>query len=370
MKYFIIAGEASGDLHASNLIREIKSLDSNAVFQGMGGELMRKQGCSLVQDYRNMAFMGFVAVLFNLKAIRRNFQIAHQAIMNFRPDHLILIDYPSFNLKIAKFAKQHIANIKITYYIPPKAWAWKKWRVHKIAQYSDKILGIFPFEPEFYKSYGYNAEYVGNPTVESIDRFIHANAHIEKTKSIVLVPGSRPHEVEKCLPKMLLAVEKYADEYEINITQAPALDSPIYERIISKTLKGRYHPNLCLDTYLTVTKAAVAVVNSGTATLETALLRIPQVAVYHIAFPHIAGLIWKLVFTIRHFTLVNIIAGKEVIKELLAYLFTVKNIQTELDKLLLDSEYRAKMLDEYERIEEKLGHNRTAEEAAKIICNK
>ncbi len=368
MKYFLIAGEASGDMHGSNLIGAIKSLDKNSTFVGMGGDMMKEAGCQLVQNYRNMAYMGFVAVAMNWRKIRHNIVLAKQEITNYHPDNLILIDYPSFNLRIAKFVKQHFPDIHITYYIPPKIWAWKRWRVHQIAKFSNHILGIFPFEPNFYLKYGYNALYVGNPTVETIDNYLSGHQEIFKAKRIALVPGSRKYEVEKCLPVMLHAVEQWLGDYEVIITKAPTLSEDCYKRIILNTLGNEVkHISLSDSTYDVMASSVVAVVNSGTATLETALLGTPQVAVYHVEFPHLMGALRDVLFSIPYFTLVNIIADRQVIKELLAYEFTAENVRSEVERLLSDSEYRKSMLQGYREIKNILGTKKAAIEAAKII---
>lgn len=368
MKYFIIAGEASGDQHGANLMREIKKLDENAVFEGMGGDMMRAENCTLVQDYRNMAFMGFVAVAMNLRKIRQNFHIAKKAIIDFQPDHLILIDYPSFNLKIADFCKQNLSKTKITYYIPPKIWAWKTWRVHKIAKLSDNILGIFPFEPDFYARYGYKAQYVGNPTKETIAQYTAQNPVFDRKHQIVLVPGSRKYEVEKCLPIMLQATKLFSAEYKIIITQAPTLDDSVYTKIIEKSTaeKGK-NISLTRDTYDAIRCSEAAIVNSGTATLETALLGTPQVAVYHVEFPHLMGALRNILFSIPHFTLVNIIAGREVIRELLAYEFTAENVRNELTHILFNPQYRRNITEGYREINQILGSNHAASTAARMI---
>ncbi len=366
MKYFIIAGEASGDLHASNLIRALHEQDTNAVFVGMGGDKMQAVGCMLVQHYREMAFMGFVAVLKNLGKVRRNFQIAHETLLQENPDVLVLIDYPSFNLKIATWCKKHLPKTKIYYYIPPKVWAWKRWRVHKIAQVSDKILGIFPFEPAFYAKYGYKAEYVGNPTMDSIRDWTKDKGQRTKDagqKLIAILPGSRKHEIEKCLPKMLEAARRFP-EYEIVVTGAPGIEPAFYEQFVK-------NEEVVFDeTYSLLSRATVAIVNSGTATLETALLNCPQVAVYHIALGRLAGLISPFVFQIPHFTLVNIISNKEVIKEKLAYLFTVDEVAGEVKHILEDESYKQQMLDGYAEIREILGTHPAAETAAEKIIGR
>ncbi len=368
-KYFIIAGEASGDLHASNLILALKKQDADAVLIGMGGDNMQEAGCRLVQHYREMAFMGFVAVLKNLGKVRRNFQIAHEALLQEKPDVLVLIDYPSFNLKIAAWCKKHLPNTKIYYYIPPKIWAWKRWRVHKIARLSDKILGIFPFEPAFYAKYGYKAEYVGNPTVDSIRHWTLDAGHRTKEKIIAVLPGSRKHEIEKCLPKMLEAAHKVLQalpqwgesEGAIVVTGAPGIEPAFYDRFLTN------EKIVFNETYDLVSRASVAIVNSGTATLETALLDCPQVAVYHVACGRFLGLIRPLLFQIPHFTLVNIIPNREIIKEKIAYLFTVNEVAREVERILTDGAYRQTMLDGYAEIRHILGMNPAAETAAKMI---
>ncbi len=359
-KYFIIAGEASGDLHASNLILALQKQDTEAVFTGMGGDKMQEAGCRLVQHYREMAFMGIVAVLKNVGKVRRNFQIAHESLLQAKPDALILVDYPSFNLKIAAWCKKHLPQTKIYYYIPPKVWAWKRWRVHKIARLTDKILGIFPFEPAFYAKYGYKAEYVGNPTMDSIRQWTKDEGRRTKEKIIAVLPGSRKHEIEKCLPKMLEAARRFPD-YEIVVTGAPGVEPAFYDRFLQS------EKIVFNETYDLVSRASVAIVNSGTATLETALLDCPQVAVYHVACGRFLGLIRPLLFQIPHFTLVNIIPNREVIKEKIAYLFTVDEVANEVERILTDAAYRQTMLEGYVEIRQILGTNPAADTAAHII---
>lgn len=360
---FIIAGEASGDLHAGNLIRAIRHQRPEIRFVGMGGDEMREAGCHIVQDYRKMAFMGIVAVLRNIKNIRRNFAIAQQALLATTPEILILIDYPTFNLKIAAFCRKHLPHTKIYYYIPPKIWAWKTWRIHKIARYSDRILGIFPFEPAFYARYGYHADYVGNPTMDSTEAYRqHATPCPSPTSRplVAILPGSRRHEIANCLPRMLEAARRIK-ECDIVVAGAPGIEPEFYNTWIEdeRIVFG--------ETYRLLTQAKAAVVNSGTATLEAALLCCPQVAVYHIACGRAVGIVRHLLFKIPHFTLVNIIAGKEVIKELLAYLFTTDNVEAELRRLLTDDPYRQTMLQNYATLRHTLGTTPAADTAARII---
>ena len=277
MTYFLIAGEASGDLHASGLIREIRLRDADAVFTGFGGDKMQAAGCRLLKHYRDMAFMGFVAVARNAGKISGNFRLAKRSLLETRPDVLVLVDYPSFNLRIAEFVKRHLPDTKIYYYIPPKVWAWKTWRIHRIARLCDRILCIFPFEPAFYARYGYKAEYVGNPTAKEIAAFCQQsvvssqptlsatgivspassggggkgaggenNLLTAKRPILALLPGSREHEIRHCLPKMLAAAARFP-EYQIIIAKAPSVSDDVYNQVIRKaidTYELTSHPSI------------------------------------------------------------------------------------------------------------------------------
>ena len=368
--YFLIAGEASGDTHAAELIQQIRLRDPDARFAGLGGDKMRAAGCQLYQDYRHMAFMGFAAVLQHWKDVKANFRIAHEALLKEQPDVLILIDYPSFNLRMAAFCKRHLPQTKIIYYIPPKVWAWKRRRVHKIAKLCDEVLGIFPFEPAFYARYGYRCTYVGNPTAEEIRRTQNTEHRTQtdlQTRSVLaILPGSRPSEISHCLPKMLEAAHRFAG-YQVVVCAAPGIEDTFYTPYLNA------HDTLTRDTYATVQEACAAIVNSGTATLETALLGCPQVAVYHIACSRLIGLVrWAqpLFFSIPYFTLVNIISGKEVIQECVANTFKVNNVANELDRLLHDEAYKKEMLVSYEHLVSILGSQPAAEQAARIITTR
>ena len=364
MKYFLIAGEASGDLHASNLMKALRAKDSHAMFVGLGGDKMREEGCDIRVDYREMAYMGFVAVLQNLDKIKRNFRIAKQGILEQNPDVLILIDYPSFNLKMAKFCKKHLPNTRIIYYIPPKIWAWKKWRVHSIAKYCDEILGIFPFEPAFYAKYGYKCHYVGNPTVDTIRTFISTSQALRPTPTIVLLPGSRRSEISHCLPIMLEASREVAkDKYQIIVAAAPGIDDSFYLPYLKNEALTR-------NPYATLAQAKAAIVNSGTATLETALIGCPQTAVYHVTgSKYLEKFLRPIMFSIPHFTLVNIIPKQEIIQELVASRFTKENIAHELERLLNDEHYRQTMLGNYKHLWSILGNQSAAETAAEYIIS-
>ena len=363
-KYFLIAGEASGDMHAAALIEQIKQRDPEALIAGLGGDHMVASGCRLYQDYRKMAFMGFAAVLQNVGQIRRNFRIAQEALLAEQPDALILIDYPSFNLRMAKFCRAHLPETKIYYYIPPKVWAWKRRRIHTIARLCDEVLGIFPFEPAFYAKYGYLCTYVGNPTAEEIAN--HQSPITNHQLSIAILPGSRPSEISHCLPRMLEAARRFPD-YSIAVCAAPGIEDAFYTPFL------REGEVLSRETYKTVQSASVAVVNSGTATLETALLGCPQVAVYHLALSFLVRLFrWAqpLVFAIPYFTLVNIISGKQVIRECIAERFTVDNVAEELQRILTDEAYKKEMLASYEHLRSILGSHPAAATAATIITSK
>lgn len=364
MKYFIISGEASGDLHGAGLISQLQRLDPMAEFMGLGGDKMQRAGCNLVQHYRNMAFMGISAVLRNIHKVNENFRLAENALLNYQPDALILIDYPSFNLRIAQFCKKHLPSVKIFYYIPPKIWAWKSWRVHKIAELSNLVLAIFPFEPAFYRRYGYKALYVGNPTMDSVRAYQQAKSNVpsEREHLIAILPGSRKQEISKCIPTMLQAARKM-EGYKIVVAGAPGIESAFYEKYLQDE-------RIVFDeTYRLLSMAEAAIVNSGTATLETALLRCPQVAVYHIACGKFLWNIRQLVFKIPFFTLVNILGNKEVIKEYIGPLFTADNIESGVRQLLTDMACRSKMLKDYDDIATLLGDGNAAENAAKCIVN-
>ena len=364
MKYYLIVGEASGDLHASNLMKALREKDAQASFVGLGGDKIRAEGCNIHVDYRKMAYMGFVAVFKNLGKIKNNFQIAQKALLQEQPDVLILIDYPSFNLKIAKYSKKYLPKTKIIYYIPPKIWAWKEWRVHQIARYCDRILGIFPFEPAFYAKNGYKCQYVGNPTADCIRSWsLEARGNEAKGKeTIAILPGSRKSEISKCLPTMLAAARNVAGErYRVVVTAAPGIDDTFY----APYLRGE---ELTRDTYALLNNALAAVVNSGTATLETALIGCPQTAVYHIAGSKcLEKIVRPILFKIKYFTLVNIIPDKEVIQELVASRFTQENVEQELRRLLEDEAYNAKIKAEYESLWTVLGEQVAAESAAENI---
>lgn len=370
MKYFIIAGEASGDLHASNLMRELRVADSNAEFCFLGGDLMQAQGGKMVKHYRQMAFMGFVTILKNARTVLKNLSDCKQAMLDFKPDVLILVDYPSFNLRMAHFAKQNL-NAKVYYYISPKIWAWKEFRIKQIKRDVDKMFTIFPFETEFYAKHQYPVEYVGNPTVDSVCTRPNQGQTFAEFRSennlpdkpiIAILAGSRKQEILGCLPRMIDAGLRFSD-YQVVIAGAPGIDADFYQSI----LNGKNVHIVFGKTYDLLQQSKAAVVNSGTATLETALVGTPQVVVYHVPLGRIGNFVKDIFIQVKFVSLVNIVAEKLVVKELLAHLFTVENIATELEKILKNENYRQNMLIEYSNIKKSLGEPGAAEHAAKKI---
>jgi len=372
MRYFLIAGEASGDLHASNLMREILKTDHKAKFCFLGGDLMQAVGGTMIKHYRDMAFMGFWAVLKNIRTIFENIEACKMAIADFNPDVLILIDYPGFNLRIAKHVKK-TSKIPVYYYIPPKIWAWKEYRIKDIKKYIDRVFAIFPFETEFYNRHNYKVEYVGNPTVDSIANRPLQNQSFEAfcTKNsltskpvIALLAGSRKQEIAACLPRMIEAASEFT-EYQPIVAGAPGIDIEFYNKI----LKTNKVPVIFGQTYELVQHASVAVVNSGTATLETALIGTPQVVVYYVMFGRLAYWAKNIVLKIKYISLVNLISERETVKELIAHKFTVENIKHEIEQILLNEDYKEKMLSDYELIKTRLGEPGTARKTAKYCQN-
>ena len=367
MKYFLIVGEASGDLHGASLMRELKNTDPEAEFCFLGGDLMQNEGGRLVQHYKNMAFMGIVNVILNLNKIAKNFELCTKAIKEFNPDVVILIDYPGFNLKIAKHVKK-TSQIPVYYYIAPKLWAWKEYRIKTIKRYVDRMFVIFPFETEYFAKLGYKVDYVGNPTAETIDRFLTANAEhtnspsIPTTKPMIaLLCGSRRQEVGKCLPVMA-KMATYFPQYQFVAAAAPNIDKDFYDNILHSGIEIVYN-----DTYNILRQSKAAIVNSGTATLETALIGTPQVIVYHVIGGILVPLLRKMLIKIPFVSLVNLIADREVVQELFADRFKIRNIANELYRILPGQPYRETMLAEYEQMKEKLGDHIAPDNAANLM---
>lgn len=367
MKYYIISGEASGDLHASNLIKGLKRNDEQAQFRGWGGDMMKEAGCEIVRHYKDTAIMGFLTVLKNLDKIKESIHLCCEDITAWKPDVLILIDYAGFNLRVAKFAKS--AGFPVFYYISPKLWAWNTARVKKIKKYIDRMYVIFPFETEFYQKYNYQVDYQGNPLVdaiasrpyqtESFSEFI-ACYQLPDKPIVALLAGSRTQELKHVLPKMLCMVKHFPD-YQFIIAGAPAMTDEDYKPY----LKGRNIPVIYGQTYRLLKQSRAALVTSGTATLETAILKIPQVVCYSGEGGAFSYLLFKLFVKVRYISLVNLIGGREVVKELLMQQLTEKNIEKELQQILAGGPVRQKMLKDYEEINRRLGEAGASERFAK-----
>ncbi|MDR0831243.1 MAG: lipid-A-disaccharide synthase [Prevotellaceae bacterium] len=363
MKYFFLAGEASGDLHGAALMRELKSIDADADFCFLGGDLMLAQGGKMVRHYREMAFMGVVNVLLNLNKVAENLKICTKAINDYKPDVLILIDYPGFNIRIAKYVKKNL-QIPVYYYIMPKLWAWKSYRIKSIKRYVDKAFTIFPFETQYFHNLGFEVNYVGNPTVDSVEDFLQKadNKPFKSEKPVVaLLAGSRKQEIKGCL-KIMSSMADYFPDFQFVATAAPNIDEAFYRKFLP--------PNIELikdNTYSVVKNSFAAVVNSGTATLETALLGTPQVIVYHVFGWRFAAILRKLLIHIPYISLVNLVGEKEVVKELIMHHFTPENLKIELAKILYDNDLRKQILADYQNIRQTLGEKGTAKRAAKMI---
>jgi lipid-A-disaccharide synthase len=363
MKYYIIAGEASGDLHGSNLIKELKKLDAAADIRCWGGDKMQEAGGTLVKHYRELAFMGFTEVLMNLRTIFRNLKFCKEDILQYNPDTLILIDYPGFNLRIAKWAKQQ--GLKIIYYISPQVWAWKENRVKMMKQCIDKMIVILPFEKEYYKNkWNWEVEYVGHPLVEEIERHkAQGTRHKFGNKPIIaLLPGSRKQEIAKKLPVML-EVSKSFPAYQFIVAQAPSVDESFYNTFTQAYSNVSTVNNKTYDLLL---QAKAALVTSGTATLETALSGVPEVVCYKGSF--LSYQIGKRLVNVKYISLVNLIMDKLVVKELIQTDLTVENLKRELTALLTDEKRIATLKTDYAALKNLLGQggNASAKAAASI----
>lgn len=373
MKYYVIAGEASGDLHASNLIKSIKLNDASAEFRGWGGDLMQQQGVNLVKHYRDLAFMGFAEVIQHLPEILRNIKFCKNDILTYKPDVLILVDYPGFNLRIAKFAKK--AGFKIVYYVSPQVWAWKASRVHLIKEVVDKMMVIFPFEKSFYKKYNYDVEFVGHPLLDviskspysSLNDFQKAN-NLPDKPIIALLPGSRHQEIQNMLPVMRDTALAFPN-YQFVIAGAPSARKEWYGDFLNT-------PNISIvydKTYELLSHSFAGLITSGTATMEAALWGVPEVICYRakgltgtISYHLAKQLIGK---KLKFIGIVNLVMEKEVVKELIQHELTAENLSLELKKLTQDHDYRDQIISEYKLINEKLGGPGASARAAKVISD-
>lgn len=372
MKYYIIAGEASGDLHGSNLMKELKNTDLQAEFRFWGGDLMSEQSDNLVKHYKHHAFMGGWEVITHLKTISNNLTSCKEDLLKYRPDVLILIDYPGFNLRIAKFA--HKNKLKVFYYISPKVWAWKKSRVKSIKKYVDKMFVIFPFETDFYSKYNYPVAYIGNPLLDAISQRLDFNEHyaskedfiqknnLEQKPIVALLAGSRRQEIKYLLPIMTKVANQYPD-HQFIIAGMTSIETEYYQKYILSS-------NVYLlenKTYDILQYSTAAIVTSGTATLETALFEVPEVVCYK--FSEITFQLARLFVRIKYFSLVNLIMDDDVVLELLQHQVNEKNIKKELDKLLFNDEYRNTMLTNFKQLKSKLGSGGASKKIAEIIIN-
>ncbi|MBA3972209.1 MAG: lipid-A-disaccharide synthase [Bacteroidetes bacterium] len=360
MKYYIISGEASGDLHASNLMKELKLLDKSPDFRCWGGDLMKEQGGVLVKHYRDLAFMGFTEVLMNIRTIFKNIDLCKKDILEHKPDILILVDYPGFNLRIAEFAKQN--NIKVFYYISPQIWAWKQSRVHKIKKVVDKMFVILPFEKEFYQRFDYPVDFIGHPLLDAVANYGKEKNTLELGSDkpvIALLPGSRKQEIATMLPLMLSIKDSYP-EYQFVIAGAPSQNKEYYNSLIGDANV----PVVFGQTYRLLQRAEAALVTSGTATLETALFGVPEVVCYKGGA--ISYSIAKQLIKVKYISLVNLIMDKEIVKELIQNELNEANLKLELDKLL-EKETRDKLLADYAALKEKLGGAGASAKAAGLM---
>ena len=374
MRYYLIAGEASGDLHGSNLMKELVLEDSDAQFRYFGGDLMQAVGGDLVKHYREMAFMGFLDVILNIRTIKRNMEFCKKDLIEFKPDVLILIDYPGFNLRIAEFAKQN--NIKVFYYISPKLWAWKEYRVKKVKAFVNEMFTIFPFETEFYKRHDFKVNYVGNPLMDSIQQykksiitktdFLKKNS-LDKRRVVAILAGSRVHEIKRMLPIMVQSAIGLSD-FQFVIAGVKNINKKVYKEII-----GDRDISLIFDqTYDLLSNSYAALVTSGTAALETALFNVPQTVVYKMEGGLLVDFIMRnFVLKTEWASLPNIILQKTAIIEFIQKEMTVKNVTAELNKLLFEKDYRDKITQDYNELNKLMGESgcskRTAKKMVKLL---
>ena len=370
MKYYLIVGEASGDLHASNLMCALKERDPQVDFRFFGGDLMKGVGGTLVKHYKDLAYMGFIPVLLHLRTIFKNMDYCKQDIVAWQPDVVILVDYPGFNLKIAEYIKKN-TTIPIYYYISPKIWAWKEYRIKNIKRDVDELFSILPFEVDFFKGHQYPIHYVGNPCVDAVDAYQknHAETFEEFVVSnslsakpiVALLAGSRKQEIKDNLPMMLEAAKPFVDKYQLVLAGAPGIDQTYYQKYVDNDVPVKI---IFGQTYRLLQQAKAALVTSGTATLETALFRVPQAVCYYTPVGKLIAFLRRHILKVKYISLVNLVANKEVVRELVADTMTVANVRSELNALLNDEVYRGQMLKEYDRMIKILGPAGASHQAA------
>ncbi|GAE15412.1 lipid-A-disaccharide synthase [Bacteroides pyogenes] len=374
MKYYLIVGEASGDLHAAHLMAALKNVDREAEFRFFGGDLMAAEGGTMVKHYKEMAYMGFIPVLLHLPAIFANMKQCKEDIVAWQPDVVILVDYPGFNLNIAKFVRAK-TRIPVYYYISPKIWAWKEYRIKNIKRDVDELFSILPFEEEFFREkHQYPIHYVGNPTVDEVSAYRRENPKdmnafisengLEEKPVIALLAGSRKQEIKDNLPDMLEAASAFPD-YQVVLAGAPGISPDYYARYIGKAkVKVVFG-----QTYRLLHHAEAALVTSGTATLEAALFRVPQAVCYHTPIGKVISFLRRYILKVKFISLVNLIAGHEVVKELVADSMTVENMRNELHFLLKDSVYRERMFAGYGYMSQRLGPPGAPQNAARVMSD-
>jgi lipid-A-disaccharide synthase len=365
MKYYVIAGEASGDLHGSNLIKELKKLDEKADFRCWGGDKMKEAGAELVKHYRELAFMGFAEVLMNLRTIFRNLKFCKEDILSYQPDTLILIDYPGFNLRIAKWAKEN--GIKVIYYISPQVWAWKEGRVKMMKECIDKMIVILPFEKDYYKNkWDWEVEYVGHPLVEVVEsrKSKIENPKFSERPIVALLPGSRKQEILKKLPIMLEASKSFPS-YQFIVAKAPGVEESFYDDMLKPYSNVSYVAN---QTYDLLLQSKAALVTSGTATLETALFAVPEVVCYKGSW--LSYQIGKRLVNVKYISLVNLIMDRLVVKELIQDELTKENLEKELNELLNSQTKKEQLANDYNQLRQLLSKDGNAStRAASSIYN-
>lgn len=367
MKYYLIAGEASGDLHASRLMSSLRQHDALAEFRFLGGDLMAAVGGTMVRHYRELAYMGFIPVLLHLPTILRNMKMCKQDITQWQPDVVILVDYPGFNLDIAKYVhsqrqKDKSRKPQVFYYISPKIWAWKEYRIKNIKRDVDELFSILPFEVDFFeKKHHYPIHYVGNPTAQEVREYLSATVAQRPARPVIaLLAGSRRQEIKDNLPAMIAATSHLTDRYDLVLAGAPSIDAEYYAQFLNGS-------RVCLvvnETYRLLSQATAALVTSGTATLETCMFRVPQVVCYKTPLGPIIGYLKRHVLQVPYVSLVNLIANREVVTELVADTFSVDNIRRELDAILPGGQRRQQMLTDYEEVHRMLGDSHAADQAA------
>lgn len=371
MKYYLIVGEASGDLHASNLIKALMAEDPEAEFRFFGGDLMTAVGGTCVKHYRELAYMGFIPVLLHLRTIFSNMDRCKHDIEAWKPDVLILVDYPGFNLKIAAYIKKH-TQIPIYYYISPKIWAWKEYRIKNIRRDVDKLFSILPFEVDFFRGHHYPVDYVGNPCVDAVDSFLRTDTetkeqfyqrlNLESSRPVIaLLAGSRKQEIKDNLSHMMEASRSFP-QYQFVIAGAPGIAPEFYSHYLTDGAKIVFG-----DTYRLLRHSEAALVTSGTATLETALFRVPQVVCYYTAAGKLVSFLRRHILKVKYISLVNLVSGSEVVTELVADGMTVDNIRRELSAIIEGGSRRIQMLSGYDRMIQILGTPGASERAAKLM---